>query len=997
MAADISFGVNGPSALPYLIAEDILPQNPRQSLYHWTVCDEDDEQHEEEVLRTDHCVIWSQGGLIRRVFRFTRDGPKVEAALLARFTSAKNASSKGLGQPGTSQTKASSPAAAVVAVKQRPFVSTWGTKSQHEHKTTSCDRYQTNEDKSFDQSRALVIFLDGEVHVHFLNGSSHVIGLPFAVEKALPTPEGLLIQRRHEAKQHSIPSPHVPSAPPNSFFSSQAQIASQARTSFLEPPSVSLHTPNQVSSLRSVFQASIENGDEDTPLLYSMKDPLSGFCPLSQASLAYQPQRSRSGDTPQAVEYDDIDQSEHMLYVSSADELDRGRSDECIPLLLLVTLNAELRQVTVWQGWYPEPQSLSSLISQRATVKATRAKRGNSFVSAATGTGVTTPLPRHRDRARENYAATARLPMDAAAPQRQSMKAASKPLQDDEEAMASQMDPDFQASKNTGKGTRRISSLLSRGDLATADARGHGGSNASFAAPGRRSFGPSHDRRSLGGSTYRRSRGSTPGSIFNRSIGPEDDLMDVEGSLSTQVVDDDTTAVEELFRATQSSAGVDSVLGYAADIAKQDFVVRRLYSIPLGPTAFQNGNNTSGIGDSFKVVTLHKDQISNIQYHRIAVQVLNKTTQEMSVLSLRISKRCEPEQLPVPFIEGIDTVNGCHEMFKVRQARVTAIVTTTTLGSRRIDASNGSRPFTTTIDHNSDLNLYAGSLGRSRREQVVSSGPNGVGSPFRLILRPRSSQIYRVLEICRFALRGEEGQIVHQLWITIHGLLCSRKLCSSKPEEAEWEALVVTLFSFIVGSIGNPVTRTHKDTRYKQETSSPRYQSREAAFDGDRLQESRPPSASTAWDWMYTNKPGSRTRSTTSTTRRKTRKSHSSAGSAVRSMTELEARARHILHDLAKDGLEWLSDPAEAETRYLCTIRILSAVHLYREERKLTVLKDSQQGNVDYLVPALAQIGRWLRLDAWDWRPGSYLELEGATDEWDFSNCRFHSTICLLL
>ncbi|KAJ8608111.1 hypothetical protein MRB53_039860 [Persea americana] len=48
---------------------------------------------------------------------------------------------------------------------------------------------------------------------------------------------------------------------------------------------------------------------------------------------------------------------------------------------------------------------------------------------------------------------------------------------------------------------------------------------ASFTGQYRRSFGVTNERRSLG---YRRSRGSTPGSVLSRSVVLDDDIMDLD-------------------------------------------------------------------------------------------------------------------------------------------------------------------------------------------------------------------------------------------------------------------------------------------------------------------------------------------------------------------------------------------------------------------------------------------------------------------------------------
>ena len=76
MASITSLGVHSPSALPYLVVEGILPSNPSEALYRWQTVNSDGSDTEEnlvgeeELVITDNCVVWSQSGIVRRLFRF---------------------------------------------------------------------------------------------------------------------------------------------------------------------------------------------------------------------------------------------------------------------------------------------------------------------------------------------------------------------------------------------------------------------------------------------------------------------------------------------------------------------------------------------------------------------------------------------------------------------------------------------------------------------------------------------------------------------------------------------------------------------------------------------------------------------------------------------------------------------------------------------------------------------------------------------------------------
>ena len=79
MAAITSLGVHTPVALPYLVAEGLLPPDPKPDLYQWEtyVFDEGCGDVEEELLATRRCVVWSQGKFIRNVYRFELEGEDI--------------------------------------------------------------------------------------------------------------------------------------------------------------------------------------------------------------------------------------------------------------------------------------------------------------------------------------------------------------------------------------------------------------------------------------------------------------------------------------------------------------------------------------------------------------------------------------------------------------------------------------------------------------------------------------------------------------------------------------------------------------------------------------------------------------------------------------------------------------------------------------------------------------------------------------------------------
>jgi len=179
------------------------------------------------------------------------------------------------------------------------------------------------------------------------------------------------------------------------------------------------------------------------------------------------------------------------------------------------------------------------------------------------GTGATTPGIRAREGNRESLAGATRsktLPPSFNASTDQSKEPGN--ARSAEDALASQLDPDFEVSRKPVKDSRRVSSMLSRTDLSTSFdnhafqdlATSRASLGHSFGGQGRRgqSFGGQADRTSFGYSTRARTlRDSTSGSMARPSIGTasidetledllvtgNDELLEDHGALNEAVAD----------------------------------------------------------------------------------------------------------------------------------------------------------------------------------------------------------------------------------------------------------------------------------------------------------------------------------------------------------------------------------------------------------------------------------------------------------------------------
>ncbi|KAJ9620924.1 Anaphase-promoting complex subunit 1 [Taxawa tesnikishii (nom. ined.)] len=578
MAGVISLGVHTPSALPYLIQENLLPQDPSPDSYQWTTYDGHGTTEEEELLTTPDCVAWSQDGFVRRLLRFGAKDEKVTHALLTTFTSS-NSDRK-------------------------------GRKESIAHGNTS----RTSDHAS--PARALVVFLRSEAQVHFLSGSSHVVSLPFEIDKAFATPAGVLVQRGRAANDRLPESPQLPAAPPNSFFSSQPLLSSQLQSPahHLRVPNVAPVRPSPLgpSRLDRLFDDLLKgtecSPDDEAPRLYTLTTPIAGFCAVSYAAYCHQPRIPRSTSNAPVVEYDVLDQGEELLYFSHKSELHDNTIPQQEPLMLVVTANKNLRSVTLWQAWYLKPRPLSLLMKQRAEAKELRAKRRASVPTH--GTGAVTPATRARDRTRESFAASARLPgRHLSYKQARLVWVANHHEMKRKQQWLRRWIPSFNYPSNNREG-RSVRQLW---------------------AGGRRgpSLGSVQDRRSFGAHLYRRSRGSTPGSLFNKSLGPDEDPMDVENDLDGDAVHDEVQYVERLMDATHRSAGAESAVGGGGD-NKKELVIRKLHTLPIGAQSFPSYRQMS-VHLDFEVLALTAED-ETAEEKTVSLYVLNRQSQDLDVV-----------------------------------------------------------------------------------------------------------------------------------------------------------------------------------------------------------------------------------------------------------------------------------------------------------------------------------------------------------------------------
>lgn len=622
MASMSSLGIRTPTALSYLIAEGLLPRVPKPDEdYQWKtyVSVIDGADIEEEVLATKRAVVWSRGPSIRNVFRYDIEGEDVTHALLTTF-------------PTTPP-----PAGSI----------------DHDH---TADRDGAGDlDSSGGQgesspARALVVALKSKLHIHFLQGLKHILDTPFEIKQLFAAPKGIIIQRKPTLPSSTLPSPLQMKAPPNSFLSPQPWQSSQ---SFLLSPTIQRNQTAKIQaetgSLTSdarlemlfndlIVTPSRQDEDNDLTSLYSLTDPLSEFGIVATATRKDHQRMSNKHRSQPTLEFNELDPAETILYCSHRDELSSDDLQQRGMLYILVTANHELGTLSVWHMWYLEEKTLRSLLKRREEHKDSQLRRRSSFLFSNIGTGTTTPATRHADGGRESFAAGVRPAGDLRRSLREASKKANR-KQEEEEAMALQMDPDFPASQSqpNARESRRISSM-------TSDARNtQDRIGASFTGHGSRrytSFGGQAERRSLG---HRKSRGSTPGSVFSRSVGLDEESMDLDQTLESDIDGDDESIVRNI-RATLEAVDPENVFGSSHDILKKEVVVRKVCSFPFHETSVEvSGHDICTLSSS--------DEQSSLRVDKLHIYWLNKSGRDVRRTELVVTHYpVWPELNDSPFV-----------------------------------------------------------------------------------------------------------------------------------------------------------------------------------------------------------------------------------------------------------------------------------------------------------------------------------------------------------
>jgi anaphase-promoting complex subunit 1 len=732
---------------------------------------------------------------------------------------------------------------------------------------------------------------------------------------------------------------------------------------------------------QKVIATPSQNHDEDFTNLYSLSSTLSD---LGVVTYSVQHQKPRAGHKSQAgrdVDFVALEPAEKVIYVSAEDELSRFRTDGSAPFTIIVTFNSDINMISVWHAWYLEEKPLKALLKLRAEHKASKSRRRSSFLSTSLNTGTTTPATRRREGTRESFATAGAIHLQ---PEQNTALVRKPTSSEEEQAMATQMDPDYLpvGSQQAVRESRRVSSM-------NADVRASQNTvGTSFAGTvGRRttSYGAQHGRRSL---SHRKSRGSTPGSIYGQSINVDDESMDLDTTIEFDVEESVDTILRHI-RATHDVCGIDTVFGNAEEGYKHDLVVRKIHSFAVGLRNSTPGSSTPAAANYTVATHSESPFINGMDDPRLRIYVHDKASSSVQYVALKIKYQpLWPELrkgpiVAVPLLSAEQEIDKCDDICKLRDGDVGAIL----FGGRGIQFSLDEQlPCPTPNDAPYRLHpllelMHTGQsdteFGKNRTItppqpplQLQHIGPRGTFDEVdgdthhrrRLRIKPTDPCITDLITLCELMLQKQQARLVRKLWCMAYDRLVRHKdSLINTACDREFVAFVATLFTFVLGLLNSKARAAISMTGVAMGTATAQISSasRFRKDDHQALLLSSP-----AWSWVPP------------------RRSRLRRSSIEQRKDQLLVVAADLAGELSTSNPQ---DAKRVESTLRSTAqRLMLALHLYREEHALCTVSSKQQLRA-WLAPVIAQLGSWLGMDSWACLPGTYYSTEGASeDRWAY-------------
>ena len=1018
MASVTSLGIHKPSAIPYLIAEGILPADPSEDAYTWEtgadICSED--EADEELLTTEHCVVWSQGGTIQRTFRLDVEGETVTKALFAHFPTRPQRLNPTIRQKTT------------VAVNDRPdmFEVSKHHKLRSKSVVTEGSKRIIEPDSFSDEfslkRRALVIVLKTQAHVYFLSEASHIIHLPFEVENVYPLTRGILLQRKIRNRNISIASPQMPPAPENTFAFSQSSV------SRLSDHNVELSSSHSDPSspfsplLQDLLQASKRYSATLCSRLVCLIDPLNEIGAVVTKNVT-KPRRSYVQRTSNIPSFNSLDPDEDLIYVSPQDGLGQSTSALGAPLTLAVTQNHATGKTSIWTVSYfnrQKPKTAKAELS--GSTSATFSRRHSSY---GVDTGASTPRARGGGFVRES--AVVSMTQDPAFDENYGGKSPGI------------LDSAFEDPMEPAKSSRRVSSLLARAELAASNDR------ITFSDPkaghGRRinrkgaSFGPHSSRISTGVDKAASFKASRPLSDIRSSM----DSVTLSDTQSKGDLQEDLDHIHENIIYQNSP-----MLHGSSESLRKEVMFENVYSTQSGvscPPQFGAHAHPS-TSKVFAVDSPNSNLASPTTVATTTIFIASRSQCDLLILQIeatrpratRRSGSATTKHSPQPWnsFRVCETrKSGVLDICRVGDGDYRRIVTLSKSPNEAQEISLqtlwGS---TQKIELPSPLNLYNpfqingdNSL-RPEREgswkRILSGGPQTLHSlrhgslrgcfdvvdsnrsrhRISIQLQPKNSLVFQIIQVCEAILPTSplQREVISQAWWDVVSWLRSRH---EQDTDVEWTAIIVVLFSMATPFV--PDRRAETVKQQKQRKGGLLRSSSGANTDlcnWETMTAQEHDFTNTIPTWMVQG-PWKWTRNeeipSLPSLVKRSRPSVSRSSSAT---VPIAKKSSHVLHCISlsrefirssagqiaagQQGCLPTAPSWDPEIRRTALASILIALHLLREEYKLDVLAVEQ---IHKLTPILAQIGGWLGWQNWGCSNGSSYMVESVDMEnWLFDD-----------
>ncbi|KAK3059928.1 hypothetical protein LTS18_009740, partial [Coniosporium uncinatum] len=648
---------------------------------------------------------------------------------------------------------------------------------------------------------------------------------------------------------------------------------------------------------------------------------------------------------------------------------------------------------SVYHAAYAESKPASSLFRQRrAPANEAKNRRRSSFIP---GTGATTPAARPRESLRESFGGAMRAG-GASFATNQRQRHDTNDLQSAEDALTSQLDPDFEKQRQPARESRRVSSLLSRTDFATSHDRTAfqdlATSHTGTAAHVRRgqSLGGANERLSMTNGSRARYRASTPASVSQLSF----DGVTVEDFGDDPESSDPRGPGVLPYRDIQNFGFLDPLDGL-----KQELILQKWTEIPMDhPGTFSSWTAKTEAKERPKVFTLVSPRSMSATgpfARRFCVHIVNKSTSQHVELCYNMQRlepgksapRTDPVSLNIliPHMIGIQRYETHVDALPIRDGLFAAVAFL-----RRSGPADTQLHIHTCwkdeLEHVLQLpqlrvfNPYfllddvpsssPRSTGRRRTlgtpKSVTGLAFSGFDGCFDLIeqdqtrhqllvqLQPRNNHVARILEVCRFALPNFDGEQLLSRWWQVVKL--AERAGRLLPEHLEWLALIAAIFT-----LGPPRDQTQANVADSSDVRKLNKYEHDVALNTFL--------ASGAWNkmWSYELQATSM-KSYNSSPWEWSKISDTHSGVPLLRAAEGSKDFNSVIQDALRLAAGIQQNAGEQKRHPAHLPRLLVALHLMREEDKLNIVSATDEA-LD-LAPALAQLGRWIGWEEWGFRTG---------------------------